>query len=38
MSKISIGDAELYYEIHGKGEPIILIAGLGSRYNLCERI
>ncbi len=34
MPKISIGDAELYYEIHGKGEPIILIAGLGSRYNL----
>lgn len=30
MPNIQINDIELYYEIHGEGEPLILIAGLGS--------
>jgi len=29
MTIISIGDAELYYEEHGTGEPVLLVAGLG---------
>ncbi len=30
MPKIEIDDAQLYYEIHGDGEPLILIPGLGA--------
>lgn len=29
MPKISVGDAELYYESHGEGEPLFLVSGLG---------
>ena len=29
MPKINIGDAELYYESHGEGEPLLLVPGLG---------
>ena len=29
MPKLSIGDAELYYEIHGDGPPLLLVPGLG---------
>lgn len=29
MPQVSIGDAELYYEIHGEGAPVLLVAGLG---------
>jgi pimeloyl-ACP methyl ester carboxylesterase len=29
MPKIHANDIEIYYEIHGTGEPLILIAGLG---------
>ena len=29
MPEISIGDAELYYESHGGGPPLILVSGLG---------
>ena len=29
MPRISIGDAELYYEIHGSGVPLLLVTGLG---------
>ena len=29
MPKISVGDAELYYESHGQGEPLLLVPGLG---------
>lgn len=29
MPKISIGDAEIYYEEHGTGETVLLVAGLG---------
>ncbi|MFK8054342.1 MAG: alpha/beta fold hydrolase [Woeseiaceae bacterium] len=29
MTLVSIGDAELYTEIHGEGEDLLLVAGLG---------
>ena len=29
MPKINVGDAELYYESHGEGEPLLLVPGLG---------
>ncbi len=29
MAKARVGDTELYYEVYGKGEPLLLIAGLG---------
>ena len=25
-----VNDIELYYEVHGEGEPVLLIPGLGS--------
>jgi len=30
MPTIKINDVNIYYEIHGKGEPLVLIAGLAS--------
>jgi pimeloyl-ACP methyl ester carboxylesterase len=30
MPKIKINDLNMYYEIHGQGEPLVLIHGLGS--------
>jgi aminoacrylate hydrolase len=29
MPKADIGDAEIWYEEHGKGEPLLLVSGLG---------
>jgi aminoacrylate hydrolase len=29
MPKANIGDAEIYYEIHGEGPPLMLVPGLG---------
>lgn len=29
MAKVKINDIEMYYEIHGEGQPLILIEGLG---------
>lgn len=29
MPKAKIGDAEIYYEEHGSGEPLMLVSGLG---------
>lgn len=29
MPRIKVGDIEIYYEIHGAGEPLLLVAGLG---------
>ena len=29
MPKANIGDAEIYYESHGAGEPLLLVPGLG---------
>jgi len=30
MPTIKIGDINIYYEVHGEGEPLLLIMGLGS--------
>ncbi len=30
MPKISIDDADIYYEVHGDGAPLVLIPGLGT--------
>jgi len=29
MPKANIGDAEIYYESHGNGDPLLLVSGLG---------
>lgn len=29
MPKVKVNDIQLYYEIHGQGEPLLLIAGVG---------
>jgi len=29
MPTVKVGDINMYYEIHGKGEPLLMIAGLG---------
>ena len=29
MSIVKVNDIDMYYEIHGEGEPLVLIAGLG---------
>ena len=31
MSIAKVGDINLYYEVHGKGEPLVLIMGIGLR-------
>jgi pimeloyl-ACP methyl ester carboxylesterase len=28
MPKVKVGDINMYYEIHGKGEPLVMIAGI----------
>ena len=32
MPKVNIKDCDIYYEIHGQGDPLVLIMGL--RRNL----
>ena len=29
MPTVKVGDINMYYEVHGKGEPLLLIAGVG---------
>lgn len=29
MPTVKVGDINIYYEVHGEGEPLVLIAGLG---------
>ena len=33
MPTVKVGDINMYYEIHGKGEPLVLIHGLGVDCN-----
>jgi 3-oxoadipate enol-lactonase len=33
MPMTKLGDAELYYEVHGEGYPLVLIRGLGSNVD-----
>jgi 3-oxoadipate enol-lactonase len=30
MTTVKVGDINMYYEVHGEGEPLLLIMGLGS--------
>src|SRR5277367_174151 len=30
MAEVQAGDVKLYYEVHGSGEPLLMIMGLGS--------
>jgi 3-oxoadipate enol-lactonase len=38
MPTIQVNDIHMYYEIHGKGEPLVLIAGLGTDLSEYNRI
>jgi 3-oxoadipate enol-lactonase len=37
MAIVSVNDIEMYYEIHGEGEPVVLIAGLNSDHSFYQR-
>jgi aminoacrylate hydrolase len=37
MPKIDIGDAEIYYEEHGEGPPLMLVPGLGGGGSFWEK-
>lgn len=32
MPNIKIGDVSMYYEVHGEGEPLVLITGFSSDH------
>ena len=34
MPKVKVGDINIYYEIHGKGEPLVIIDGRNMCHNL----
>jgi 3-oxoadipate enol-lactonase len=34
MPTVKINDIDMYYEVHGEGKPLVLIAGLGSGVSL----
>jgi 3-oxoadipate enol-lactonase len=38
MPTIRVNDIDMYYEIHGEGEPVVLIAGLNSDHTLYTAI
>jgi len=33
IPQVMVGDLNMYYEVHGKGEPLLLISGLGNDLN-----
>jgi pimeloyl-ACP methyl ester carboxylesterase len=33
VPKVKVNDVQLYYEMHGQGEPLVLIMGLGANTN-----
>jgi pimeloyl-ACP methyl ester carboxylesterase len=33
MPKVKVGDINMYYEIHGEGEPLVFIVGLGANLS-----
>lgn len=37
MPMVKANDIEMYYEIHGEGEPVVLIAGLNSDHSFYQR-
>jgi len=34
MPKVKVGDINMYYEVHGRGEPLVLISGGTGRSTL----
>ena len=38
MPTVRVNDIVMYYEIHGAGEPVVLIAGLNSDHTLNRQI
>lgn len=38
MPTVRVNDIDMYYEIHGEGEPVVLIAGLNSDHTLYRGI
>lgn len=38
MPTVKVNDITMYYEIHGTGEPIVLISGLASDHSLYQRM
>jgi pimeloyl-ACP methyl ester carboxylesterase len=34
MPKVKVGDINMYYEIHGKGEPLVIICGMTGKVDL----
>jgi 3-oxoadipate enol-lactonase len=35
MPKVKVGDINIYYEVHGKGEPLVYINGAGGNTTQC---
>lgn len=38
MPTVRVNDIDIYYEIHGEGEPVVLIAGLNSDHTLYREL
>ena len=38
MPYVKVNDIQMYYEIHGDGEPLVLIVGLGTDISEWEGI
>ena len=38
MPTVRVNDIDMYYEIHGEGEPVVLIAGLNSDHTLYQKL
>lgn len=38
MPSVKVSDISMYYEIHGEGEPVVLIAGLNSDHTFYQRL
>ena len=38
MPTVRVNDITMYYEIHGEGEPVVLIAGLNSDHTLYQKL
>ena len=38
MPSVKVNDITMYYEIHGEGEPVVLIAGLNSDHTFYQKL
>src|SRR5579863_7156619 len=38
MPTVQVNDITMYYEIHGQGEPVVLISGLNSDHTLYQKV